>query len=121
MRHFEQELEQLKGKLLEMSALVESAIYRSVQGVVEKNQELAERYQIEGFPTLVILNGEGKAVWRFEGYYAGGVAAFQDFLEIAHLMFRHGWLQNWQFGHLKPEQPGRLTRLKRSCKNYLAR
>ncbi|MBV9443333.1 MAG: phosphate transport system regulatory protein PhoU, partial [Acidobacteriaceae bacterium] len=43
MRHFEQELERLKGKLLEMSALVESAIYRSVQGVVEKNQELAEQ------------------------------------------------------------------------------
>ena len=43
MRHFEQELEQLKAKLLEMSALVESAIYRSVQGVVEKNSELAEQ------------------------------------------------------------------------------
>jgi len=43
VRHFEQELERLKGKLLEMSALVESAIYRSVQGVVEKNQELAEQ------------------------------------------------------------------------------
>lgn len=43
MRHFEQELEKLTGKLLEMSALVESAVYRSVQGVVEKNQELAEQ------------------------------------------------------------------------------
>ncbi|MBV9611296.1 MAG: phosphate signaling complex protein PhoU [Acidobacteriaceae bacterium] len=43
MRHFEQELEQLKAKLLEMSALVESAIYRSVQGVVEKNGDLAEQ------------------------------------------------------------------------------
>ena len=43
MRHFEQELEQLKAKLLEMSALVESAIYRSVQGVVEKNEELAQQ------------------------------------------------------------------------------
>ena len=41
MRHFEQELEELKAKLLEMSALVESAVYRSVQGVVEKNEELA--------------------------------------------------------------------------------
>jgi phosphate transport system protein len=41
VRHFEQELEQLKAKLLEMSALVESAVYRSVQGVVEKNEELA--------------------------------------------------------------------------------
>jgi phosphate transport system protein len=43
VRHFEQELEQLKAKLLEMSALVESAIYRSVQGVVEKNEELAQQ------------------------------------------------------------------------------
>jgi phosphate transport system protein len=43
LRHFEQELELLKGKLLEMSALVESAVYRSVQGVVEKNEELAQQ------------------------------------------------------------------------------
>lgn len=43
MRHFERELEQLKAKLLEMSALVESAVYRSVQGVVEKNEELAQQ------------------------------------------------------------------------------
>ncbi len=43
MRHFEQELEKLKAKLLEMSALVESAVYRSVQGVVEKNEDLAEQ------------------------------------------------------------------------------
>lgn len=43
MRHFEQELELLKAKLLEMSALVESAVYRSVQGVVEKNEELAHQ------------------------------------------------------------------------------
>jgi phosphate transport system protein len=43
VRHFEQELEKLKSKLLEMSALVESAVYRSVQGVVEKNEELAQQ------------------------------------------------------------------------------
>ncbi|HEX4166001.1 MAG TPA: phosphate signaling complex protein PhoU [Bryobacteraceae bacterium] len=43
MRHFEQELEKLKSKLLEMSALVESAVYRSVQGVVEKNEDLAQQ------------------------------------------------------------------------------
>jgi phosphate transport system protein len=43
VRHFQQELELLKGKLLEMSALVESAVYRSVQGVVEKNEELAQQ------------------------------------------------------------------------------
>jgi phosphate transport system protein len=43
VRHFEQELEKLKAKLLEMSALVESAVYRSVQGVVEKNEDLAQQ------------------------------------------------------------------------------
>lgn len=43
LRHFEQDLDKLKAKLLEMSALVESAVYRSVQGVVEKNEELAQQ------------------------------------------------------------------------------
>jgi phosphate transport system protein len=43
VRHFQQELQLLQGKLLEMSALVESAVYRSVQGVVEKNEELAQQ------------------------------------------------------------------------------
>jgi protein disulfide-isomerase len=42
----------------------------------KQNQEMAERYQIEGFPTLVVLNGEGKTVWRYEGLYMGGIAAF---------------------------------------------
>src|SRR6185312_16648578 len=43
MRHIEQGLEQLKAMLLEMGALVENAVYRSVQGVVEKNEELAHQ------------------------------------------------------------------------------
>jgi thioredoxin-related protein len=42
----------------------------------KQNQELAERYQVEGFPTLIVLNGEGKTVWRFDGFYTAGVAAF---------------------------------------------
>lgn len=41
-RHFEQELEQLKSKLLAMSALVESAVYHSITAVVHKDRELAE-------------------------------------------------------------------------------
>jgi phosphate uptake regulator len=44
VRHFEQELEELKAKLLEMSALVESAVYRSNQGVVEKNENWRSRF-----------------------------------------------------------------------------
>jgi phosphate transport system protein len=42
LRHFQQELEQLRGKLLTMSALVESAIYRSIAAVVQKDRRLAE-------------------------------------------------------------------------------
>ena len=41
VRHFVQELEQLKSKLLEESALVESAIYRSITAVVQKYEALA--------------------------------------------------------------------------------
>lgn len=41
MRHFVEELEKLKTKLLEMSSLVESAIYRSITAVVQKDDTLA--------------------------------------------------------------------------------
>jgi protein disulfide-isomerase len=41
-----------------------------------QNQELAEHYQIEGFPTVVVLNGEGRPVWRFDGYFPNGPEAF---------------------------------------------
>jgi phosphate transport system protein len=41
VRHFVEELEQLKAKLLEQSSLVESAIYRSITSVVQKDEALA--------------------------------------------------------------------------------
>jgi len=43
VRHFEQELEELKGKLLEMSAQVESAVQRSVSAVTQKDRSAAEQ------------------------------------------------------------------------------
>jgi phosphate transport system protein len=43
VRHFEIELEQLKGKLLEMSALVEAAVQRSVAAVAQKDRSAAEQ------------------------------------------------------------------------------
>jgi thioredoxin-related protein len=46
-----------------------------------QNQELAMHYQVEGFPTVVVLNGEGKPVWRFEGYFPDGPEAFIAQLE----------------------------------------
>jgi len=50
----------------------------------KQNMELAEKYQIEGFPTLVVLDGEGKTLWKYEGYYAGGLAAFLAELDRVH-------------------------------------
>jgi phosphate transport system protein len=41
-RHFEQELEQLKSKLLTMSGLVESAVHSSITAVVQKDRKVAE-------------------------------------------------------------------------------
>ena len=43
VRHFEQELEELKGKLLEMSALVEAAVQRSVSAVTQKDRSAADQ------------------------------------------------------------------------------
>ena len=42
----------------------------------KQNMELAQHYQIEGFPTLVVLDGEGKTVWRYDGLYTRGIVAF---------------------------------------------
>ena len=42
MRHFVEELEQLKTKLLEMGALVESSIQRSISAVTQKDRNAAE-------------------------------------------------------------------------------
>jgi phosphate transport system protein len=49
MRHFDELLDQLRDRLLEMSGLVESAIYRSVSCLAERNADLAhEVLQDEG-------------------------------------------------------------------------
>ncbi len=43
--------------------------------VRKQNQELAQKYGIEGFPTIVVLNGDGKQVGEL-GYQPGGAPAF---------------------------------------------
>jgi len=43
--------------------------------VRQQNSQLAERFRIQGFPTIVVLNGEGKAVGELF-YVPGGPAAF---------------------------------------------
>jgi len=42
----------------------------------KQNMELAERFEIEAFPTLVVLDGNGKALWRYQGFYTGGLSEF---------------------------------------------
>jgi len=41
MRHFDQQLDELRSRLLEMSGLVESSIYRSVVALTEKDEQQA--------------------------------------------------------------------------------
>jgi len=43
MRHFEERLNELRLRLLEMGGLVESAVHTSVQALIEANVELAKR------------------------------------------------------------------------------
>ena len=45
-----------------------------------QNQNLAMQYNIAGFPTIVVLNGEGKQVGVL-GYMPGGASAFISELE----------------------------------------
>jgi len=47
----------------------------------KQNQQLAQQYQVQGFPTIVVLNGDGQKVWQYDGYFPGGPAAFVAQLE----------------------------------------
>jgi protein disulfide-isomerase len=45
------------------------------------NKALQEKYNVEGFPTFVVLNDQGKEVGRQVGYSKGGAKAFIAKLE----------------------------------------
>jgi protein disulfide-isomerase len=49
----------------------------------KQNRDLATQYEVQGFPTLVVLDGAGKKVWRCDGYFPGGPDAFIAELEKA--------------------------------------
>jgi phosphate transport system protein len=42
-RHFEEELDNLRNRLLEMSGLVEDSVYRSIKSLLEKDEEAAQQ------------------------------------------------------------------------------
>ena len=43
VRHFEEELDNLRNRLLEMSGLVEDSVYRSIQSLIEKDEVAAQQ------------------------------------------------------------------------------
>ncbi len=53
---------------------------RQSVSVKKQNEELAMQYQVIGFPTIVVLNGDGKVVGEL-GYTPGGPSAFIAELE----------------------------------------
>jgi protein disulfide-isomerase len=42
----------------------------------KQNEQLAAQFDVTGFPTLVVLDGNGKTLWRYDGLYMGDIAAF---------------------------------------------
>lgn len=48
--------------------------------VRKQNEELAAKYGIQGFPTIIVLNGDGKQVGEL-GYQPGGATAFVQELQ----------------------------------------
>ncbi len=48
--------------------------------LVQQNMQLASRYSVQGFPTLIVLDANGKKVGEL-GYVEGGPTAFIDELE----------------------------------------
>jgi protein disulfide-isomerase len=51
---------------------------RKSQPTEEKKQnvQLAQQYEVLGFPTIVVLNSSGQKVWQFDGYFPDGPEAF---------------------------------------------
>jgi len=58
--------------------LVELDFPKGDKELAEKNQPLAEKYEIEGFPTVVLLDSEGKEFTRF---VASQFPKVEDFLK----------------------------------------
>ncbi|MFM8763363.1 MAG: thioredoxin family protein [Spartobacteria bacterium] len=48
----------------------------------ERNQQLAAQYEVQGlFPTVILLNADGKELAREVGYKGGGVPGFIDWVK----------------------------------------
>jgi thioredoxin-related protein len=58
--------------------LVELDFPKGDQAVADKNEPMAKKYNIEGFPTVILLTPEGKEITRF---FASEFPQIDTFLE----------------------------------------
>jgi protein disulfide-isomerase len=68
---------------LRAATLVKLDLPRSIQQsrqLVAQNQKLQQQYGIRGYPTVIVLNGDGKKVGKL-GYQEGGPGPFVDRLK----------------------------------------
>lgn len=49
----------------------------------QANQALSQKYNIEAFPTIIVVKSDGKEVWRQMSYVPGGPKAWIAMLEDA--------------------------------------
>lgn len=47
----------------------------------QQNEQLKNQYKVEGFPTIVVLDADGKTLKTFGGYQEGGAKAFIEELK----------------------------------------
>ena len=53
------------------------------EAVIQQNQSLQQKYGVEGFPTLILLDPKGKEIGRKVGYVPGGPKGFIDWIQSA--------------------------------------
>lgn len=73
--------EDFVSKASEDFILVELDFPRGDKAVAEKNQPYAQKYNIDGFPTVIIFNAEGKELNRFYASEYPKTDAFLDHLD----------------------------------------
>jgi protein disulfide-isomerase len=50
--------------------------------IQKQNAALQEQYNVQGFPTLVLLNPEGKVIKQQSGYIPGGPKGFIEWINL---------------------------------------
>ena len=51
------------------------------KSISEQNDQLLKKYAVRAFPTIILLNPDGKEITRHVGYKAGGVENYLRYIE----------------------------------------